>query len=95
MELHIPSLGASARYPGYVARCRKVEGGYRVGISFTDEHALFGARMGEQACRIDRYCRQHEDAEPSPQQFEALAREWVARHALEFSHDAFVQPARD
>lgn len=95
MDLHIPSLGASARYPGYVAWCRKVEGGYRVGISFTDEHALFGARMGEQACRIERYCRQHEDAEPSPQQFEALAREWVARHALEFSHDAFVQPARD
>ncbi|ROM51077.1 PilZ domain-containing protein [Pseudomonas rhodesiae] len=95
VDLHIPSLGASARYPGYVAWCRKVEGGYRVGISFTDEHALFGARMGEQACRIERYCRQHEDAEPSPQQFEALAREWVARHALEFSHDAFVQPVRD
>ncbi|NWC37641.1 PilZ domain-containing protein, partial [Pseudomonas gingeri] len=37
----------------------------------------------------------HEDAEPTPQQLEALAREWVSRHASEFSHEAFVAPALD
>ncbi|MBD8100061.1 PilZ domain-containing protein [Pseudomonas fluorescens] len=95
VDLSIPSLGASARYPGYVAWCRKGEAGYRIGISFTDEHALFGARMGEQVCQIERYCRLHETAEPTPQQLEALARDWVSRHAGEFSHEAVVQPVLD
>ncbi|WP_242169049.1 MULTISPECIES: PilZ domain-containing protein [unclassified Pseudomonas] len=95
VDLRIPSLGASARYPGYVAWCRKVETGYRVGISFTDEHALFGARMGEQVCQIERYCRLHEHTEPTPVQLEAMAREWVSRHAGEFSHEAVVAPALD
>ena len=95
VDLHIPSLGTGARYPGYVAGCRKAENGYRVGISFTDGHALFSARMGEQACRIERYCRQHADAEPTPQYLDAMARKWVARHASEFSHEAFVAPALD
>ncbi|WP_236306970.1 PilZ domain-containing protein, partial [Pseudomonas lactis] len=94
-DLHIPSLGPSARYPGYVSWCRKVEQGYRIGICFTDEHALFGARMGEQVCQIERYCRLHEDAEPTPAQLEAMARDWVSRHAGEFSHEAVVQPALD
>jgi hypothetical protein len=99
IEMHIPSLGLQAHYPGYVAWCRKSEDGYRIGIAFTDEQALFGARMGEQVCRIERYCRRHEDTEPTPQQAEALAQEWVELHAAEFSHDtlhqAFVQPALD
>ncbi|NVZ20553.1 PilZ domain-containing protein [Pseudomonas costantinii] len=95
VDLRIPSLGASARYPGYVAWCRKVENGYRIGISFTDEHALFGARMGEQVCQIERYCRLHEDVEPTAEQLEVMAREWVSLHAGEFSHEAFVQPVLD
>ncbi|MGY2328650.1 PilZ domain-containing protein [Pseudomonas sp. SDT2931_S440] len=95
IELHIPSLGQTARYPGYVAWCRKAENGYRVDIAFTDEQALFGARMGEQVCQIERYCRLHEGVEPTPGQSEALAREWVTRHAGEFSHEAFVLPALD
>ncbi len=93
--MHIPALGLTARYPGYVAWCRKGEHGYRVGIAFTDEQALFGARMGEQVCQIERYCRLHEGSGPTPRQSEALAREWVTRHAGEFSHEAFVQPALD
>ena len=97
--MHIPSLGAAARYLGYVAWCRSVENGYQIGIAFTDPHALFGARMGEQVCQIERYCRLHEDAELTPQQAETLAREWVARHAGDFSHDtlhkAFVAPVLD
>ncbi|KAF2406090.1 PilZ domain-containing protein [Pseudomonas antarctica] len=95
VDLRIPSLGASACYPGYVAWCRKVENSYRIGISFTDEHALFGARMGEQVCQIERYCRLQEHAEPTPAQLEAMAREWVSRHAGEFSRETFVAPALD
>lgn len=95
VDLHIPSLGPSARYPGYVAWCRKGENAYRVGICFTDEHALFGARMGEQVCQIERYCRLHENTEPTPAQLEAMARDWLSRHAAEFSHEAVVQSALD
>lgn len=95
VDLHIPSLGPSARYPGYVAWCRKGENAYRVGICFTDEHALFGARMGEQVCQIECYCRLHENTEPTPAQLEAMARDWVSRHAAEFSHEAVVQSALD
>ena len=95
VDLHIPSLGPSARYPGYVAWCRKGENAYRVGICFTDEHALFGARMGEQVCQIERYCRLHENTEPTPSQLEAMARDWVSRHAAEFSNEAVVQSALD
>ena len=93
--MHIPALGLTARYPGYVAWCRKGEHGYRVGIAFTDEQAWCGARMGEQVGQIERYCRLHEGSGPTPRQSEALAREWVTRHAGEFSHEAFVQPALD
>lgn len=93
--MHLPSLGADARYPGYVAWCRKAGNAYRIGITFIDEHALFGARMSEQVCQIARYCRLHERPESTPQQVEALAREWVTRHAGEFSREAFAQPTRD
>jgi hypothetical protein len=50
---------------------------------------------GHNGGAVERYCRLHEEAEPTPAQHEAMAREWVSRHAVEFSHEAFVQPALD
>lgn len=91
IEMYIPSLGEAARYPGYVAWCRKQEVGYLIGIAFTDEQTLFGARMGEQVCQIKHFCEQHnEDAES----IDALAREWVSQHAVEFSQ-ASLNPAQE
>ncbi|MNR58409.1 hypothetical protein D3C85_1794050 [compost metagenome] len=57
-----------------------------MGIAFVDEQTLFSARMGEQVCQIERYCRQHE---PQSEQLsnQTLALEWVQLHANEFSHD--------
>ncbi len=81
----MPTLGENARYPGYIAWCKKQPGGYRVGVAFTDDQTLFGARMGEQVCQIEHYCRlQHQQALP-PANIETLALEWVNRHAVEFS----------
>ncbi len=96
MDLHIPSLGATARYPGYVAWCRKVESGYRVGISFTDEHALFGGRewVSKHAGWNATAASTKMPSQP-PRKSKPLAREWVSRHAGEFSHEAFVRPALD
>lgn len=86
--MHMPGIGPDARYPGYVAWCRKIEDGYRIGITFTDEQALFGARMGEQVCQIERYCRLNPSRAGMPADLETLAREWVEQHAHEFSHEA-------
>jgi hypothetical protein len=88
IEMYIPALGEEARYTGYVAWCRKQEAGYLIGIAFTDEQTLFGARMGEQVCQIKHFCEQHnEDAES----IDTLAREWVDQHATEFSQASLSQ----
>jgi len=81
----MPTLGETARYPGYIAWCEKQPAGYRVGVVFTDEQTLFGARMGEQVCQIEHYYRlQHPQSLPL-ENIETLALEWVSRHAVEFS----------
>jgi hypothetical protein len=83
LQMRIPSLGPLACYPGFVAWCLKRKQGYLVGIAFTDEQTLFGARMVEQVCRIERHCQQLANTcEPG-----ALALEWVEQHAAEFSHE--------
>ncbi|MDD0973880.1 PilZ domain-containing protein [Pseudomonas fontis] len=85
VEMVIPSLGEQARYPGYVAWCQRQQDGYRVGIVFIDEQALFGARMGEQVCQIQHFCQQQGIDGDQPDALEALAQQWVTLHASEFS----------
>lgn len=91
----MPTLNPDLRFLGYVAWCLRRKRGYLVGIAFVDEQTLFCARMGEQICQIERYCRQHEP-QSQQQSNETLALEWVQQHADEFSHDtvskAFAQP---
>ena len=81
-----------------MAWCLRRKKGYLVGIAFTDEQTLFSARMGEQVCQIERYCRLHETHDDL-QEIQAVALQWVEQHADEFSHDsvrkAFAQPALD
>ena len=85
VDLCMPTLGETARYPSYIAWCEKQPAGYRVGVVFTDEQTLFGARMGEQVCQIEHYYRlQHPQSLPL-ENIETLALEWVSRHAVEFS----------
>lgn len=85
IEMIIPSLGESARYPGYVAWCQKQQNGYRVGIAFTDEQALFGARMSEQVCQIQHLYQQQTQDQATPPDLDALACQWVSLHAGAFS----------
>ncbi|MNJ28635.1 PilZ domain protein [compost metagenome] len=85
IEMIIPSLGESARYPGYVAWCQKQQDGYRVGIAFVDEQALFGARMSEQVCQIQHLYQQQALDQSTPPDLNALAEQWVSLHAGEFS----------
>jgi len=98
LQVRMPTLNAEICYPGYGAWCLRRKKGYLVGIAFTDEQTLFSARMGEQVCQIERYCRMNE-AHDDLQDIQALALQWVEQHADEFSHDsvrkAFAQPVLD
>ncbi|MBX9912862.1 MAG: PilZ domain-containing protein [Pseudomonadaceae bacterium] len=86
VEMRIPLLGDQARYPGVVAWCHKLPDDYLVGISFVDEDTLFRARMVEQVCQIEHYRHQRELELGKPQAVEAMACEWIAEHAAEFSN---------
>ncbi|VVO16391.1 hypothetical protein PS712_03875 [Pseudomonas fluorescens] len=94
----MPTLNPDMRFLGYVAWCLRRKRGYLVGIAFVDEQTLFSARMGEQVCQIERYCRQH-DVHDDLQEVQALALEWVQEHADEFSNEtvrkAFALPVLD
>lgn len=85
IDLSMPTLNNGLRYPGYVAWCRKQPAGYLIGVAFTDEQTLFGARMGEQVCQIQQYCEIQSPFSASVESIDALARQWVERHAAEFS----------
>ena len=85
IELRLPLLGLQARYPGVVAWCRKLNADYLVGIAFLDEDTLFRARMVEQVCQIEHYRHQREQESGEQQPIETIAREWIARHAADFS----------
>lgn len=85
VEMHIPLLGDQARYPGVIAWCHKLPNDYLVGISFIDEDTLFRARMVEQVCQIEHYRHQRELELGKPLAVEAVAGEWIAQHAAEFS----------
>ncbi|MHC6224972.1 PilZ domain-containing protein [Pseudomonas sp. X10] len=92
VEMLIPSLGADARYPGYIAWCQKQADGYRVGVAFIDAQALFGARMGEQVCQIQHFCLLHDQADLGDPEAQALAQEWINLHAGEFSEASLEAP---
>ena len=99
VDIAMPTLGQDARYPGYIAWCEKRPSGYRVGIAFTDAQTLFGARMGEQVCQIEHYCKLQQQQNPHLNTIEALALEWINQNAVEFSQAildrALVQPSLD
>lgn len=85
VELRIPLLGEQARYPGVVAWCRKLTEGYLVGVAFIDEDTLFRAHMVEQVCQIEHYRHQREQELGCPQEVETVAKEWISKHAADFS----------
>lgn len=99
VDMSMPTLGENARYPGYIAWCEKQPEGYRIGVAFTDEQTLFGARMGEQVCQIEHYYRLQQQQSLPAQNIETLALEWIDHHAVEFSQAtldrALALPALD
>lgn len=86
----MPTLSENVCYLGYVAWCLRRKHGYLVGIAFIDEQTLFKARMGEQVCQIERFCRQQKP-QVEQQGVEALALKWLDQHATEYSHETVRQ----
>ena len=89
VDLQIPLFGKQACYPGVVAWCRREAEQYLVGVAFIDEDTLFRARMVEQVCQIEHYRLQREQELGERLPIEAAAREWIERHAAEFSQATF------
>ena len=89
VDLRIPLFGTQACYPGIVAWCRKELDHYLVGVAFIDEDTLFRARMVEQVCQIEHYRLQREQELGAQLPIEAAAREWIERHAADFSQASF------
>lgn len=85
IELRIPLFGEQARYPGVVAWCHKQTDDYLVGVAFLDEDTLFRARMVEQVCQIEHYRHVRELATGEQLPLEAIAQEWIALHAADYS----------
>ncbi|MFZ6049440.1 PilZ domain-containing protein [Pseudomonas sp. CR3202] len=85
LRLCIPLLGDQACYSGIVAWCRKQLREYIIGIAFTDEENMFRARMMEQICLIEQYRQQREAEAGEPLDAQAVAQEWIARHAAGFA----------
>ncbi|WP_044874291.1 PilZ domain-containing protein [Pseudomonas sp. LFM046] len=85
LQLMIPALGSQACYSGTVAWCRKEGTEYMIGIAFIDEENLFRARMVEQICLIEQYRKQREQETGTALDSEAVAQEWIARHAADFA----------
>ncbi len=74
-----PPFSATAR----VVWCRPREGGYELGLAFTDADDAFRARMVEQVCHIEHYRRQ-QLAKGRVLAAEEAAREWIERNAARF-----------
>ncbi len=65
------------------------------GDAFPLVRKLLGLNAGLGGARVEVVLVSRNSAEPTPAQLEAMARDWVSRHAGEFSHEAVVQPALD
>ncbi len=69
---------------GTVAWCRRENGGYAVGVAFSDSSTQYSVRMIEQICHIEQYRHQMRESEGRELSSEEAAREWVEKYAADF-----------
>ena len=99
VEFDIPITSPDYHGSGVIVwRREQAPDSYEVGVRFTSDDEFFRARMVEQVCQIERYCRQQQLQGEQPGS-QALALQWVDQHASEYSHEtvrqAFTMPALD
>lgn len=75
-----PSFEADCK----VMWCRKVPGGYHVGVKFEQAEEAFTFRMVEQVCHIEHYKRQVLETEGRDISSSEAAAEWITKYAADF-----------
>ena len=83
IEVEITLEPPPFRTLGHIVWCKNYEGGYLVGIGFSDAATAYAVRMVEQVCYIEEYrLQQHHEGRELTQ--EEAANEWIAVHAASF-----------
>lgn len=84
VQVRIPLIWPDYRGCGVVVWCRQHGDGYEAGIRFAEADAL-KTKMVEQLCQIEQYRQQLAVERGEDIDDEEAAREWIRRHAREFS----------
>jgi hypothetical protein len=88
VQLRVPLVWPEYKGCGVVVWCRRAPvGGFEVGIEFNAQEA-FKSKMVEQLCQIEEYRQQISREQGRELDGEQAAREWISRHARDFS-DSF------
>ena len=80
ISIHKPEFEAK----GIVVWCRRTNGHYDVGVSFSDTHTEFRVRMVEQVCYIEQYKKEVLEKEGGVLSGKEAAFEWIEKHANSF-----------
>ena len=74
---------------GHVIWCRRNNGGYLLGIGFSDMATAYAVRMVEQICHIEEYRQKVKDEEGRELNTEQAAVEWINLHAADFHQNGY------
>jgi hypothetical protein len=74
---------------GHVIWCRRDNGGYLLGIGFSDMATAYAVRMVEQICHIEEYRQKVKDEEGRELNTEQAAVEWINLHAADFHQNGY------
>ncbi|MGH1461593.1 MAG: PilZ domain-containing protein [Neptuniibacter sp.] len=69
---------------GHVIWCTRDNGGYLIGIGFSDMATAYAIRMVEQVCHIEEYRQKVMSEQGRELNSEEAAVEWISQHAAEF-----------
>lgn len=74
---------------GHVIWCRRDNGGYLLGIGFSDMATAYAVRMVEQICHIEEYRLKVKNEEGRELNSEEAAMEWINIHAADFHQNGY------
>ncbi len=83
LQVRVCLSGTELRYHGLVLWRRARRQAFELGLGFATDDAAYRARMVEQLCHIEAY-RKRMSAAGRALDFEAAAREWIARYSSGF-----------
>ena len=84
INVRIPVCQPIFEARGVVVWCRKTEGYFEVGVSFSDVETEFGVRMVEQVCQIEHYKNEVLAREGRTMSGADAAAEWIEKNAAGF-----------